>query len=234
MGNIRHLAITALLTGCGVYSTVKPDTIPVQSEEVPLEDQLRESNFLIQYLEEILAKKKISHTAEDAMRAISTPRGVRSYLGTFGTLEERGFFIPGIISFSEQGNSARDVITAKKGLCWDYSVAAAGLLQDDGYMPHILIMNYAPTRTHSVFIYRTEQGWTYIGNNLSHEVTKEKNEDKEIPYFDSLPDLVASFAMRYPDNPQMRFTDYRVIRLDEFPGWLDSDDIDLYHRIPLR
>ena len=127
--------LTSLMffSGCAersVLTTVSPKSL--QSLSI----QKDESEFLDDY----------SHLNwKEAVERIKTPEEAQHYLDTHFKYKEE-----------ERYESFRLNHQDGKGVCYDYSLAAAALLRDDGYPPLIFEM-ISDDLCHTVFIYKEEE-----------------------------------------------------------------------------
>jgi hypothetical protein len=159
---------------------------------------------------------------QKAIKYVKTPRQVEDYLKRhFSYDPEPTFYIPGFITIGKQkGESFKYLHTKRIGSCFNYATVAAALLSDDGYPPLILDMRQDEDNGHSVFLYRTKDGYCCIGNG---------SVDTPQP---TISQLIHECEKQFTDGSKMKY--YNVINLDnEYPNksWIDGD-MNLIMKMP--
>ena len=128
---------------------------------------------------------------EEAIDCVKTPEQAQNYLDkhltfvkTFKTAPHESFKLNHLNG---------------KGVCVNYALDAAALLQDNGYLPLILGFKSKKDDYHAIFLYRTEKGFSALGNT---------SVDKS---YKSIDELVEDFHNLYDYEP----TGYFVMNLDK-------------------
>ncbi|RJQ16787.1 hypothetical protein C4573_01850 [Candidatus Woesearchaeota archaeon] len=95
--------------------------------------------------------------------------------------------------------------------CDGGALAAAALLQDNGYPPVFIMMNNEENESHVVFAYRTPEGYGSLGM---------RNSDINPPCSKSITDLVRTIGTR----SKHYFTSYRLYDMSKiFPDFAEND-----------
>ncbi len=219
------------------YKTLLSTLVPIVSspseEEITRKEDHKKEEISKKGNEPIAKEEKKAYWLMDyqeAIATVNTPQEVQEYFKEhwqFSQQEVTNGYAKSIninLAWTNDPPSAETFKynhTRRRGVCLDYALAAAALLSDDGYPPLILFMKQAlpagvapnMEKRHAVFFYRTEQGFTALGDI-----------PKETKYpVSSLEDLVKSFR-----NFNTTFGEFAVVNLDDnYPdrSWI-SGDID--------
>ena len=203
-------------SGCS-YKTLLPDSIkPVRP-------------IIQRPIKELLNKPQMDYSKliwQEAIEHVQLPVKAQNYLDNHLSEDEDeanakfDIWVPGIIyKGGIIGETFKHNHKKRKGICLDYATSAAALLSDNGYPPLILDMRNR-TKRHSVFLYKTEEGFSALGNT---------------PMFQSyatVEDLVKDFAEMY--GKDYDFDKYFVVNLDDNHKnreWI-SGNINLMKNMP--
>ena len=181
------LAGTLLLgSGCATYKTMSPSLIqPVTPIERPIKRPIDYSKL----------------TWQEAIEYVQTPEQAQDYLDTHLSQVAEGAY-----------ESFRLNHTDRTGVCYDYAMAAAALLSDNGFPPILLELD-GKNGDHSVFLYRINDSFYALGNTPVPEPSR------------NIVDLIKRISSKYG----MNFDDYFIINLDEnYPDrkWIDGEKIN--------
>ena len=136
-------------------------------------------------------------TWEEAIEAIQTPLEAQVYL-------DDHFSYPSSSIDNGRVDSFKTNHSDGKGVCYDYAMAAAALLSDNGYPPLVLLV-----KNHGVFLYREGDSYVALGNTPVMEGA------------DSIEGLVGKIS----DITGVDYKTYAVFNLDDYYGdwWVGGD-----------
>lgn len=172
------------------------------------------TSFLLleQPLKTKLSRKKYQNkTYQEVIKKIDTPKKANNY--TTNYLEYTDDWNQ--YNSLDYSASFEKIHLSQEDDCDGGAVAAAALLEDDGYPPLIMtLMRLGDRQAHAVYVYEKEGKWGSIGINKM---------DWSRPKYDSLNDLAASYEIRYSKFPF--FDAYYVTNLNETcPNYKNSDE----------
>ncbi len=141
---------------------------------------------------------------QTAIRLTDTPGQVQfDFLNEFLTYDYKKAKRSNEKSLQKKDNDFREIYSKKKGVCVDYAVSAAALLQDNGYPPLILVLSNKeqPEKGHAVFLLKDKETNLFgaLGNTPFLR-----------DYF-SVKELVKNIKFR--DN--ITFDKYAIVNLDD-------------------
>lgn len=117
--------------------------------------------------------------------------------------------------------SFRGVVRHQRAHCMEAALSAATILEQHGVRPRLLDLESSDQLDHVLFLFERDGRWGTVGASRHAGLHGRK------PIFESLQDLVESYAAPYVDETG-RITAYGVLDLDRFrrPWRLVEGDVD--------
>lgn len=146
-------------------------------------------------------------TSEEAIKTVKTPEQVLDYLKQkLYYKDENNSIEKGEYQSFKWNNIDR------KGVCFDYSIAAAALLSDNCYPPLVLLL-LGKEENHSVFLFKKDNYFYALGNTST---------------FPEKSSTIKELSDKLSANMKIKWDNYLIINLDrEYPNkeWIYGEKI---------